>query len=336
MNKGYWSIFTIFVIVISMAACQQQPLGESDILLRSALKFDLRSLAGSPQQSASVIDSFMLQIEQSDGEQQTISMRLDPQDNLLVIDVEVVAGQTEFTSEIYSNNGTTLYAGNRTVNLSENGFDVTIELQPLSGILCITPPSLLLNQEMPDTLILENKGSQSIDWSIGTVSPFPPEFTVMFSKTSGEIRAGQQDLLIIDPDEDANSNFIPGVFNLPIESDVGTADAVVELRLVADLLPVPDASGLICVRRDDSLVVTIRNRGLAASQPSVTEVDFFSFGVVALPTPALAPDEFVELLVRIPPNCYDSDCEFLITVDVMNDISEANEGNNVVIGICLG
>lgn len=103
-----------------------------------------------------------------------------------------------------------------------------------------------------------------------------------------------------------------------------------------DLIPVPDPSGSFCRRREGKLVVTVKNQGAGSSGPSTTEVDFFRHGKVSMPTPALAPNTSTDLLFAIPPGCFDPDCEFRITVDVMNDVAESNEGNNTANGTCLG
>jgi CARDB len=107
-------------------------------------------------------------------------------------------------------------------------------------------------------------------------------------------------------------------------------------RPLADLVPVPDASGFFCRLRDAKLVVTVKNQGAGPAGPSTTEVDFFSHGRVSLPTPALGPGASTDLLVDIPPGCFDPDCEFRITVDVLNIVAESNEGNNTANGLCIG
>ena len=102
-----------------------------------------------------------------------------------------------------------------------------------------------------------------------------------------------------------------------------------------DLVPVPGPDGF-CIRKNGKLAVTVRNQGSAASGTSITEVDFFIYGAIPMSTPPLGPGESVELLFDITPNCFDVDCEFRITVDAMNDISESEEGNNTANDRCIG
>ena len=103
-----------------------------------------------------------------------------------------------------------------------------------------------------------------------------------------------------------------------------------------DLVPVPDGNGSFCKRNGLTLTVTIRNQGTSGSGPSETEVDFFAFGKVSMPTPPLAPGASVDLAFPIPRGAFDPDCEFQITADAGNQVGESNEGNNVAQGACLG
>ncbi len=103
-----------------------------------------------------------------------------------------------------------------------------------------------------------------------------------------------------------------------------------------DLIPVPDPAGSFCRWRDGRLLVTVKNQGAGPAGPSTTRVDFGSHGTVDVPTPALAPGASVDLLVDVPPGCFDPDCDFRITVDALNQVVESNEGNNTASGTCLG
>ena len=107
---------------------------------------------------------------------------------------------------------------------------------------------------------------------------------------------------------------------------------------LADLLPVPDASGTFCVRRNDQLFVTIRNQGAAAAGPSTTAVDFGAFGIATAATPGLAAGASTTLTFTIPtnPNCFNPDCEFRIIADSALVVPESDETNNIAAGVCLG
>lgn len=92
-------------------------------------------------------------------------------------------------------------------------------------------------------------------------------------------------------------------------------------------------------RRDDSgnLVVRVRNQANPdAIQQSTTIVDFGSYGVRSVTTPAIAGGSFADVSVEIPSGCFDADCEFSITVDANDEIIERDEGNNTADGRCIG
>ncbi len=110
----------------------------------------------------------------------------------------------------------------------------------------------------------------------------------------------------------------------------------------ADLLPLrmPGYEGTagFCNRDKTTgkLIVRIHNGGSENANASTTQVDFFSHGSKALPTPALQKGDTKEFLIDVPAGCYSPDCSFRITADSEQKVEESNETNNVGDGICLG
>ena len=174
-------------------------------------------------------------------------------------------------------------------------------------------------------------------------------------------RLGPDEALEIDsPDilkrAGANAEFLKGfvVIESPVELDVvavytasgstGQIETLHTERVPArrvelgapDLIPIPDAKGSFCRRKDSTLTVTVKNQGDGPAGPSTTQVDFLAFGKVTQPTPALAAGASVDLTFAIPPGCFDPNCEFLITVDLNNEVDESDETNNIAKGACLG
>jgi subtilase family serine protease len=88
-----------------------------------------------------------------------------------------------------------------------------------------------------------------------------------------------------------------------------------------------------------NLEIIVRNQGTAEAGPSTTQVVFeFSGGThpVVLDTPGIAPDESVTLSTEIPSGCFEPNCRFKITVNSDGRITELDETNNVVEGVCGG
>jgi hypothetical protein len=86
----------------------------------------------------------------------------------------------------------------------------------------------------------------------------------------------------------------------------------------------------------DKLIVTVKNQGTVDASPSSTTiVEFLPSGSVSRLTPVLRAGESVELApIALPASCSDPDCGFTITVDAKNQLSEDDEGNNLVNGLC--
>ena len=95
-------------------------------------------------------------------------------------------------------------------------------------------------------------------------------------------------------------------------------------------------------------MVTIQNIGQGNSDSSMTEVEFwtnkctetnpclFSLAEISIPTPGLKPEESIELVFKIPDDCFDPVCNFNITVDKQEDVVETEEGetNNIIEEAC--
>lgn len=103
-----------------------------------------------------------------------------------------------------------------------------------------------------------------------------------------------------------------------------------------DLLPAPDANGGFCRRRDNNLIVTIRNQGSGVAAPSTTRIDFSTGSLVDVPTPMLAAGAQTDLIVPIPAGCFSPDCGFVIYADFFSVVGEIDEINNKATGVCIG
>jgi subtilase family serine protease len=192
--------------------------------------------------------------------------------------------------------------------------------------------------------------------AIGLPSERPGPVSKFFDAILGPDEALEIDRKDIFKHADTNLDFIKGfvVIESDVELDVvavytaaGREQQVETIHTervpprkiesgLPDLIPVPNEHGSFCKTKDNTLVVTIRNQGTAGAGPSTTIVDFFRYGIVAMPTPPLTPGASVDLPFTIPIGCHDPDCEFKITVDANNDVAESDEGNNIASDTCVG
>lgn len=84
------------------------------------------------------------------------------------------------------------------------------------------------------------------------------------------------------------------------------------------------------------LRVSVKNQGNEHAAASRTTVLFHDIPVT-MDTPPVPAGGSVDLLFKVPSNCFRPDCSFKITVDSGNQVNELNsEGNNSANGFCLG
>lgn len=84
------------------------------------------------------------------------------------------------------------------------------------------------------------------------------------------------------------------------------------------------------------LRVSVKNQGNEHAVASKTTV-LFNDIPVTLDTSPIPAGGSVDLLFKVPSNCFSPDCSFKITVDSDNQVNELNsEGNNSANGVCIG
>ena len=89
------------------------------------------------------------------------------------------------------------------------------------------------------------------------------------------------------------------------------------------------------------LKVVIKNTGDVESPASTTRVEYPGLSqtyITDLATPTIPAGGEVFLIFPYPSgeNCFNSDCNFIITVDVNDDVDECFESNNEEAGLCIG
>ncbi|MCL4872234.1 MAG: hypothetical protein KJ063_25015 [Anaerolineae bacterium] len=93
-----------------------------------------------------------------------------------------------------------------------------------------------------------------------------------------------------------------------------------------------------CRRDEDgNLVVRVQNQGNEdVFENFTTIVQFSPEGPQSATTAPMPSGSFTEVVFVIPSGCFNSDCDFAITVDANGDIDEGIEDNNMADGICIG
>ena len=94
-----------------------------------------------------------------------------------------------------------------------------------------------------------------------------------------------------------------------------------------------------------NLLLYVRNQGDAEASSSEVEVKFLNvrpgYSPVVRATGGTGPLKAGEtsasvISAGIPEGCFNPDCDFVITVDIVNEVKETNEQNNSVQGACIG
>jgi hypothetical protein len=112
-------------------------------------------------------------------------------------------------------------------------------------------------------------------------------------------------------------------------------------NLLPDLVPdnPPGMFGYCNVDDLNNLIVYVKNQGDADAPASLVKVQFYlssgvqEFSASVVP---IAVGETKSVSFAIPSGCFNPDCNFIITVDSGEDITESSELNNSVNGICIG
>ncbi len=117
----------------------------------------------------------------------------------------------------------------------------------------------------------------------------------------------------------------------------GTANGTADLVPIPHILSINPPNLSFCKTIEGQLLVTVRNQGDGTAPASMTRVDFMSFGHTDQPTGPIAANGVASLEFEFPDGCFNSDCEFTITVDHDDQVSEEIEqANNSGSGTCIG
>jgi hypothetical protein len=250
-------IYAMPLASVLSTSCQKDTLGPDD-RARSSIVFDLAALkratvSGQQGDGISILDVLELTVEPEGDESQQFTERIQAGDSQVVFDIEVKKGSVRFAARIFSNNGTEIYAGSRTMEVTEDGFVVEIPLQPVDAVLFVAPDSIVARPRPRQTILIENKGSRDLSWQIEEIVPLDNACRiscVVFLPNSGEVPPGKSTQVQVIPGQ---ANF-GNNFRVRIGSNVGYVDIKVLLKDVAR----PD---LVVTDLDSTGPIIVNNQG---------------------------------------------------------------------------
>jgi hypothetical protein len=160
-----------------------------------AVTFDLRSLFRLEEvYCANGFEDLVLTVTDSDGSQQTIVQEVPIVYYEIRVPVRVTPGRVRFSAGIRSNNGTLLYSGTRTVEVTGEGFSVSLPVTPVNAVLIACPydPRLIPTRfGFEGEVVLHNRGIRDVAW---TASPCQTN-TFSLANCEGVVEPGSHDLL---------------------------------------------------------------------------------------------------------------------------------------------
>lgn len=189
-----------------------QEVGKKEVLI-NVRGLSQISIQGEERDIISVAESLILKIQPSDGKEQVHPVKLTPRDSVIIFEEVVVEKDTVvFSAEILSNNGTQIYFGSKTVDVSQDEYAVEIKLDPVAAILAVAPDSLFVNPY--DTFLVFNRGVDSLIWNIGELTL--QQTPLVFEPFKGNISKKSSLPVEIFSQFYADTNFV-----VRIESQVG-------------------------------------------------------------------------------------------------------------------
>jgi hypothetical protein len=185
--------------------------------------FDLaplfRTADGEP--CVSVVETLELTVTEPDGTEQVVVRQLAADDAEVRISVAVGSGRVRFDAAVRSNNGTLLYSGTHTADVSGGGFRVQLPVNAVNAVLkaCPAPAPLVLGSlGLEGEFYIHNRGSREVDWSASPCQAEPFFLRIC----GGVVEPGSHDLVY----GGVLQRSPPSVFAITvrISSEVGTLD----------------------------------------------------------------------------------------------------------------
>jgi len=133
------------------------------------------------------------------GREVILSRALDPHASTETFDVTVEIGAVNFLVAIFSNNGATLYRGETLVEITADGFSVSIPVTAVAPILEVCPETLTLNRQngYSGTMEVFNKGIGSLAWTVSNDDLCNNEPCLFFEPDAGTAFAADSSFALV-------------------------------------------------------------------------------------------------------------------------------------------
>jgi hypothetical protein len=174
MTREWIRAAALMLCLALSSGCERDATGRGQTGAGGAVRVMLASSHGAGSNwVATAVDSVVLVATPDRGNPQRIRQTVARRQLTVDLRLSVPQGRVKFELEIYSNNGTLLFSGERVENISRDQFEVTIPLIARAAYPLVRPDSLgpasdakrfavgALAVDIP----LQNAGSQELDWS---------------------------------------------------------------------------------------------------------------------------------------------------------------------------
>lgn len=138
----------------------------------SHLAFDLSSILapGGNFQTVTILAQASLTTTPAGSAPTTQTLPVGPEAALPSFSVTVPLGSVTFQGSVLSNNGTPLYQGQRSVEITSDGFQEVVPLTPMAPVMVVQPDELSVRLGAPAAFAVENRGQGTLEYAIESIT----------------------------------------------------------------------------------------------------------------------------------------------------------------------
>jgi hypothetical protein len=175
MNRALSLSTALVAGCLLLPACDAHPTGRGSEAA-GGVRLDLSTVHRATDGIATAIDSLELRVVATAGDTLRLGRRLVPLPPSVSFDLRLRDGRYRFEVEILSDNGQTLYFGERDVTIDRDGFAVDVPVLQYESILCAVPDTLRVTDQGGNLSLcqLAVPGTRPLEWSVVEVTPTIP------------------------------------------------------------------------------------------------------------------------------------------------------------------